>query len=315
MPLFYTPDLCHLTRARGVEFPVNSALLSPPFSPNPHDSNSSAVPIATVAATTAPAQQLNNPSTPTHHGLPANTNPTNNNDNHDSSPLSIPVREASHVYHESYMHDIASRSDLELSALTGTFHWRGLDLLRRSIAFHTGLLNANDGAAAAVGDEAAERKKKRKMKHALESSKEKAILFVGGEGDLVGDRHGASVTVPPAQLLRLKALIVELTPDRVLGTIQWIEDHDVANVSIQLRPACLGANQQYCSNCTRLFYEVNRPGQYGTTELAVDPLGIFPCGHILCRCCVVGWLNDVTAKGRRGTQPCCIRFSQPYQYY
>ena len=63
-------------------------------------------------------------------------------------------------------------------------------------------------------------------------------------------------SVPPAQLLRLKALIVELTPDRVLGTIQWIEDHDVANVSIQLRPACLGANQQYCSNCTRLFYEV-----------------------------------------------------------
>lgn len=41
---------------------------------------------------------------------------------------------------------------------------------------------------------------------------------------------------------------------------------------------------------------------------------MFPCGHILCRCCVVGWLNDVTAKGRRGTQPCCIRFSQPYYY-
>lgn len=193
MPLFYTPDLCHLTRARGVEFPVNPSLLSPPFSPNPHSSNSSTPPIAAAAA---PAQQQpNNPSTPTHHGLPATTNPSNNTtttaSNNGCSPLSIPVREASHVYHESYMYDIASRSDLELSALTGTFHWRGLDLLRRSIAFHKGLLKSDDGAAA-VGEEA-ERKKKRKMKHALESSKEKALLFVGGEGDLV-DRHGASVT-------------------------------------------------------------------------------------------------------------------------
>lgn len=192
MPLFYTPDLCNLTRARGVEFPVNPALLSPPFSPNPHSSNSSVPPIAAAAAATVAAPQLNNPSTPTHHGLPATANPGNTNSDHGSSPLSIPVREASHVYHESYMHDIASRSDLELSALTGTFHWRGLDLLRRSIAFHKGLLKSDDGAAAAGGEDV-ERKKKRKIKHALESSKEKAILFVGGEGDLV-DRHGASVT-------------------------------------------------------------------------------------------------------------------------
>lgn len=81
-----------------------------------------------------------------------------------------------------------------------------------------------------------------------------AALFYPRMGMFADDKQTNSV--PPAQLLRLKALIVELTPDRILGTIQWIEDHEVAKVSIELRPACLGANQQYCSNCTRLFYEV-----------------------------------------------------------
>lgn len=60
--------------------------------------------------------------------------------------------------------------------------------------------------------------------------------------------------IAPAQLLGLKAVVNYLTPDRVLGTMLWIEDHEIERVASSLEASNLRAHQQWCGSCTKVFF-------------------------------------------------------------
>ncbi|OJD30222.1 uncharacterized protein BKCO1_6400037 [Diplodia corticola] len=307
LSLSYTTNFCTLTRNRAVELTMDPrqsylslSTTTPPQScvSTPSDSStSSATPLGPEAATTnSGTDSVNNvDTTNTNSDMSSNSQLSTNLPTHGrASPLAITIHETKYTTHTGYIVDIAARPALELSAMKGTFHWRALALVRRAIEFHMGLLRGDDDN----DEDGIDR-----------GMKEKARTFVDGVGDIVVGRLGGEILIAPAQLLRLKAVINYLTPDNLLATMAWIESHEMARVAVGLETGNLGMNQQWCGNCARLFYiAAGDGGRISPGAFAKDPMGIKECGHVMCKGCVVNWLHDVTAKGRKGTQPCCVRF-------
>ncbi|KAL1640972.1 hypothetical protein SLS58_006412 [Diplodia intermedia] len=324
-PPSYTMSLCTLTRSRAVELPIDPRRFSySPFFSTPSASATNTPPPAPPStrlptptggsASHSPAMP-SSPSTSTagttpsgHHGT-TNSAAANNPSATPSTNMSIPIREISHTTHPAYILDIARRPALELSALRGTFHWRALALVRRAVVFHTALLKLGDAENARKGAAAGGRKRKRNSDGAGVSLLEQARAFADPAGDVAGDLRGVGVTIAPSQLLRLKTVVGFLTPDRVLGTMKWIEDHEMTKVAINLEMGNLLSSQSWCASCHRTFCVV-APGEAIVNPQAAtkDPMGIHGCGHVMCKSCVVNWLHDVVDKGRKGTQPCCAFF-------
>lgn len=135
---------------------------------------------------------------------------------------------------------------------------------------------------------------------------------------LANERVGDSI--PPHQLLRLRSVLLELGVERVVGTLAWIEDHELAVLAVRLDQEGLVAGERWCAGCARVFegaVSAVRGGGGGrradglqflgisaATLTAREPMGVKACGHVLCRECVLGWVNGGEAERM---QPCCAR--------
>ncbi|KAL1617826.1 hypothetical protein SLS54_007606 [Diplodia seriata] len=306
-------SLCTLTRSRAVELPIDHRRTSySPFFSTPSTSAtntpppappSTRLPTPTGGSASHTPAMPSTPSTSTafgHHGIPNSAANTTTN-------MTIPVREISHTTHPAYILDIALRPALELSATRGTFHWRALMLLRRAVVFHMALLEQGDAENARK--QAANGRKRKRNSGGGVLLQEQGRALADPAGDVAGDLRGVGVVIAPSQLLRLKAVVGFLTPDRVLGTMKWIEDHEMTKVAVKLGMDNLQTSQAWCASCHRTFCVV-APGEAIANPQAQtkDPMGIHGCGHVMCKSCVVNWLHDVVDKGRRGTQPCCAFF-------
>ncbi|GME33436.1 hypothetical protein GTA08_BOTSDO08489 [Neofusicoccum parvum] len=172
-----------------------------------------------------------------------------------------------------YIADIAGRTPIALSTRTAHLHWRALNHLRRAIVFHWTKLghSCRAGARAFVEETSAP--------------------------------HGHVAAVLPHQLLRLRSVLLELGVERVVGTLAWIEDHELAVLAVRLDREGLVAGERWCAGCARVF-EGAFLGISAATLTAREPMGVKACGHVLCRECVLGWVNGGEAERM---QPCCAR--------
>lgn len=167
-------------------------------------------PLCTLTCTPRIALPLPDGNTPTH-------------------TLAIPAE--IHTTHADLVAAIITKSDLILSFLTATLHWRAHALLARAIAFHAPTLRTCGPQALGA-----------------------AARFLEG-----GEDNGAAavvVEVPPPGLIALKTAVRALGAARVVGTMAWIEDQEIAGRALKLAVGVLGARQRWCAGCVRVFYVV-----------------------------------------------------------
>lgn len=164
-------------------------------------------PLCTLSRTPRIALPLPDGNTPTH-------------------TLAIPAE--THTTHADLVAAIATKSDLILSFLTATLHWRAHALLARAIAFHAPTLRTCGPQALGA-----------------------VARFLEG-----GGAAAAVVEVPPPGLIALKMAINALSAARVVGTMAWIEDQEIAGRALKLEVGVLGTRQRWCAGCVRVFYVV-----------------------------------------------------------
>lgn len=57
-------------------------------------------------------------------------------------------------------------------------------------------------------------------------------------------------------MIALKTAVRALGAARVVGTMAWIEDQEIAGRALKLAVGVLGARQRWCAGCVRVFYVV-----------------------------------------------------------